>query len=398
MRKFLQIFVIITLFFVHASATENQIPLFKAYPSLPVLTDDKPRVHHAILGTFPTPVQKLETLGAALNHPNLWIKRDDKTGELFGGNKVRKLEFLLGDALANNAKGVLTVGYAGSNHTTATTVYAQKNNLECFCLHTTQVPTKYLHRNLCLSKLHGAQLNHFNHVGERDLAKLELNKEFKERTGSPLYFIPSGGSNEIGALGFVNAIFELKEQIEQKQLPEPDLIYVACGSVATTAGLMLGIKAAGLKTKVVPICIEPPSRSGVDEEKLQNLYRLSSLFLHKRDATFPLTELTPKECLIIRHDFAGKGYGVISQEAYNAIKALNETEQVKLDGTYTGKAFAAMIHDVATQRLHDKVILFWNTFYAGEHTDRVGHVDYKELPTEYHKYFKAQLQELDQGV
>lgn len=389
---------LILLFSALASSLNCSIPLFRTYPNLTLQTDDKACIHHVNLGTLPTPLQQLKTLGNALNHTNLWIKRDDKTGTLFGGNKVRKLEFLLGDALGNNAKGVLTVGYAGSNHTTATAVYAQQKNLECFCLHLPQIPTKYLQRNIKISQKNNAHLAYFSHIGERDMAKMEINKAFKERTGMPLYFIPSGGSNEIGAIGFVNAALELKEQIDQKLMPEPDYIYVACGSCATTAGLMLGLKIAGLKTRVIPVSVSPASIPGSYEDTVLNLYRLTSLYLHKRDETFPILELTQEESNIVRHDFEGERYAEITQDVYDAVAILNASENIKLDGTYTGKAFACLMSDILNGALKDKVVLFWDTFFSGECTDQIASVDYKDLPEKYQAYFQVAMQQFDQGV
>lgn len=369
---------------------QNQIPLFEKYPNL------KGSVHHVSLGSFPTPIKKLQTLGSLLKSNNLFIKQDTASGSLFGGNKVRKLEFLLGDAQAQEAKGVATMGFAGSNHTCATTLYAKQCGMRCICMHLPQIPTAYLRRNLLLSYAAGAELNLYKAQGERDKALCDRNKAFKKETGQCLYFIPSGGSNELGTIGFVNAIFELHKQIGQGVIPEPDFIYVACGSCATTAGLMLGIKACGLKTIVVPICIEPQDFDLQHEQKCKNLFNITSQYLNKRDPSFPLLTISEQD-VVINHDFVGAGYAITTNQGKEAIQLLERTENIKLDGTYAGKAFAAMLHDISEKKLHDKAILFWNTFCSGDFLEIRSTVDYKQLPQKYHALFENPLQSNDQG-
>lgn len=368
----------------------NTIPLFERYPRL------KSTVHHVTLGTFPTPVKKLTTLGSMLKTNNLFIKQDNLAGTLFGGNKVRKLEFLLGDAQGSEAKGVATMGFAGSNHTCATAIYAKQRGLRCICMHLPQTPTAYLRRNLLLSLAAEAELNLYRTPGERDKALCDRNKAFKKETKECLYFIPSGGSNELGTIGFLNAVCELHKQIKEGALPEPDFIYVACGSCATTAGLMLGVKVCGLKTVIVPICIEPQDFDLQHEQKCMHLFNLTSLYLYKRDYAFPLLTITEKD-VVINHDFVGKGYAVVSDAAKDAIQLLEKTENIKLDGTYAGKAFTAMLHDITEKKLGDKTVLFWNTFCSGEFAETRNTVDYKALPQGYHKFFEVPLQSNDQG-
>jgi len=391
--KHILVGILISAFISQASAEPGATPpLFKAYPTL------QNKLGYVSLGTLPTPIQKLENLGTKVGCSNLYIKKDNLSGTLFGGNKVRKLEFLLGDALANNAKGVLTLGAAGSNHTCATAAYAQKCGLACICLHLPQEPTSYAQRNLLISMAHDAELHLYRQKGEREKAIYDRNKEFKKQTGSSLYFIPTGGSNEIGALGFVNAAFELKEQVTQGLLPEPDFIYVVLGSTGTAAGLILGARLAGLKSIIIPVSIEYDGFEGEHAMKLCNLIRLTSVVTHKIDTTFPEVEITPQE-VTIDYRWIGDGYAKISPEACEAIKLLQETENIKLDGTYTGKAFASLLNAVRTMpEMNDKTILFWDSFCSGDFSDITKTVDYKKLPEAYHHYFECQLTNNDQGV
>jgi len=374
------------------------IPLFWAYPRCikpryPVL---KP-IPYVSLGKLPTPVHKLETLGKLIGASNLYIKRDDLCGEI-GGNKVRKLEFTLGEAVAYGAKGVMTWGFAGSNHTCATAFFCNKLGLECHCMHLAQPVTAYLRRNLLLSKYFGADLTLYPTAAVREVAVYQKLRKFKsENKGGEFVFIPSGGSNEVGAIGFVNAAFELKEQIAQGSIPEPDYLYVAIGSCATTAGLVLGLKAAGLKTQVMPINIEHDEEMHEHEKKFTMLFQLTNSLLHQQDSNFPLFELKPED-VVINHNFIGEGYAIVSQPAKDAINLLQQTDGIKLDGTYTSKAFAAMLDDIQTKNIGDKVILFWNTYTAGDFADITSKVDYKDLPKEYHPYFQAPLTANDPGA
>jgi 1-aminocyclopropane-1-carboxylate deaminase/D-cysteine desulfhydrase-like pyridoxal-dependent ACC family enzyme len=351
-------------------------------------------IKHITLGNFPTPIKRLDTLGTLLQTPNLYVKQDNQSGTLFGGNKLRKLEFLLGEALASKAKGVLTWGFACSNHTCATAIYCHQLGLPCIVMHLPQLPTAYGRRNLLLSQHYGAELNYYRGPGERELATFERAKKFKEQTGGELYFIPSGGSNDTGAIGFVNAAFELKEQIAQGLMPEPDYLYAALGSAGTTAGLILGLKAAGLKTKVIPMCIEPDDYTEQHKRELLIIIEETSKRLHKADRRFPLIAMKPEE-LTIPFDFVGKGYAHISDEAHQAIELLLQTEGIKLDGTYTGKAFAGLLHDLATKDMKDKVVLFWNSFCSTDYNEITSTVDYHQLPAVYHHYFESPLQPND---
>lgn len=365
--------------------------LFKSYPAL------KERVGYISLGTLPTSIQKLEKLGSLVGHQNLYIKKDNESGALFGGNKVRKLEFLFGDALAHGAKGILTVGYAGSNHTCATAMYAHEIGLRCICMHLPQLPTAYARRNILLSMAYGAELHLYETWAQRERAIRERNKVFKKETGTCLYFIESGGSNEIGALGFLNAAYELKDQIARGAIPEPDYIYVAIGSVGTAAGLILGVHTAGLKSKVIPVCIEPELFEGEHALKLSSLVRITSEVLHRTDPTFPLVDIKQSE-IPINYNFVGKGYAYVSPQVHEAMHIFRTIEGIKLDGTYTGKACAAMMEDLVNGKLANKVVLFWDSFCDRDYSEITCGLDYKQLPLAYHPYFECALQPEDEGL
>ncbi len=221
----------------------NDIPLFTRYPAL------KTHISYISLGTLPTPVQRVATLEQMYGIHNCFIKQDAATGgvdadgeQLFGGNKVRKLEFLLADALYHNAKSVLTFGCIGSNHAVATATYAQQCGLRCYCVLTPQLDNLVVQRNLVLMKAAHAEMIFSENSIMRRQDTINAFIDSKTNHGDYPYFIPTGGSVALGAVGFVNAAFELDAQIKAGLLPEPDFIYVAAGSFGTVAGLSLGLK------------------------------------------------------------------------------------------------------------------------------------------------------------
>ena len=230
------------------------IPLFEQYPLL------RERLSYISLGEFPTPVQKLEQLGVELDASQLYIKRDDLSGKLYGGNKPRKLEFILGSALRSGARDVITFGGAGSNHALATAIYARQAGLKSISMLMPQPNARYVRRNLlmshyCGAELHscGAQLESVRNMLLVYLATIYQLLRCRLKSGCFPKRIPPGGSSPFGVIGFVNAALELKEQIANSYMPEPEYIYVACGTMGTAAGLILGLRAANLKIRVVSV-------------------------------------------------------------------------------------------------------------------------------------------------
>jgi len=370
---------------------KNNIPLYKTFPALST------KLPHVLLTELPTPIQRLSNLEKILGVKNLFIKRDDLTSSLFGGNKTRKLEFLFGDALNGKANTVLTRGCAGSNHAAATALHAQNIGLETILCFLDQKPTEYLRRNLLLDSHAGAQILTYTTPAQIDADLVAIGREYAATCGLSPYYIPSGGSNEVGIIGYINAALELKEQIKQSLLPEPDLIYVALGSGGTAAGLVLGLKLAGIASKVVAVRVVHEKEPLEKETLIKSLCTCTGEYLTRYDENFPQVAISDQD-FMINHDFFGEGYAAISEQAAQAIKLIKEHEHITLDGTYAGKAWAALLHDLATQPIKDKTILFWNTFCSGDFKEITDKVDYHTLPDTLHGYFECPLQPLDQGV
>lgn len=355
------------------------LALFIAYPEL------EKKIPYILLGNLPTPIQKLSVLGTQVAHNNLYIKREDLSGDLFGGNKIRKLEFLLADAINQGYKTVLAYGGIASNNVTSVAAYSHKLGLKSIALLMEQPITRNLKRNLLLDHYYECSLFECPH--DRELTTNELTQFLqKKRLDEYPYVIPMGGSNKIGAIGWVNAAFELKEQIKQGLMPEPDYIYITLGSLGTTAGLLVGLKAAGLKTRLKAIQVTNPQK--YSKEKLCTLIMQTNQFLHEADSTFPLFTWDLEE-LDVNTEYLGNGYACKTTEGEFARVFFEKFEHIILDETYTAKTAAALIHDCVHQvRDADEVLLYWHTYCADDFSEIMQKVDHAGLPLELRKYIR----------
>ncbi len=339
------------------------------------------------LGTLPTPVEELAL--PSQSGARVWVKRDDLSARNYGGNKVRKLELLLADALERQAGHVLTFGTAGSNHVLATAIHARRVGLPTIGILTHQSNARTVGRNLlgCLSA--GAELHVYaNGAAAREGAD-DVARQAQQASGRPVAVIPGGGSSSIGAIGFVEAGFELAAQIDAGALPVPDRLYVALGTMGTAAGLALGLAAAGLPTEVVPVRVVHPSignRAGFEA-----LWRETTERLRHLCPAFPDLPPPPDR---IRHDQFGEKYGVYTVPGQRAVRRAG-TGGVKLEGTYTGKAFAALLADLEAGDLDGLNVLFWNTYNSADLGPRIEGQDWRRLPAGLHRYFTDPVQPLD---
>ncbi len=369
------------------------IPLFEQYPLL------GEKLAYVRLGEFPTPVQKLERLGAELGASQLYVKRDDLSGKFYGGNKPRKLEFLLGKALRSKAKEVMTFGGAGSNHALATAIYARQAGLESISMLIPQPNARYVRGNLLMNHYCGAEL-HLCGTGFESVINMPLvytatlyqRLRHRLKKGRTPYLIPPGGSSPLGATGFVNAALELRRQIASGEMPEPEYVYVACGTMGTAAGLTLGLRAAKLGGRVVSVRI--CGEEYVNTRAMIELISTTNSLLRSLDASFPKFEFSETD-VDIRHDYVGKRYALFTDEGMEAVSLMREREGIKLDGTYTGKALAALKHDAEGGSLRGKAVLFWNTLNSRDFSDVISDLDYHDLPRSFHRYFEEEVQPLD---
>ncbi|EKD26393.1 MAG: hypothetical protein ACD_79C01221G0003 [uncultured bacterium] len=365
------------------------IPIFRYYTEL------KKHLPYVQLGNFPTSIEKLDKIGNEFGLKNLYIKRDDLSGESYGGNKVRKLEFLFGKVLQTKSKHVITLGFAGSNHALASAIYAKKLGLKCSAMLMPQNNAYYVRRNLLAGHYYESKLHYYKNFFSLTLAILK--KSFKTRIQQGYFseFIPAGGSCPLGVIGYVNAAFELKEQILSGIMPEPDYIYVPLGSTGTSTGLALGLKAAGLKTEVVAVRVIENYISPF--KGVVRLLEQTNLFLRKNDPGFP--EIKFKDVLFsIKEDDLGSGYAHFTENGIKAADIMKKNYGIILNGAYSAKAFASLLSDAEKNNLNDKVVLFWNTYNSRDLSEITSLVNYLELPKEFHRYFEEDVQSLDTGL
>jgi D-cysteine desulfhydrase len=364
------------------------LPLFRKFPALAA------KLPHVPLGLFPTPVEKADQLGIALGLDRFYMKRDDLSGAVYGGNKVRMLEFLLGSALRANAREVLTVGYAGSNHALALAVYADRLGLKCSSYLLPQANAHYVRRNLLASYRHHARLHACGNY--LSLAGGVLGGLIRAtfQNGTLPGFIQPGGSSPLGIAGYINAAFELKEQIDAGLLPEPDRIYVPLGSMGTTIGLMLGLMIAGIRSQIIAVRVLEEIFSS--PWQMRRRTRDTSAFLHKLDPSFPKLDCRLED-LEIRNEFLGDGYAQFTAKDVESARLMREHCGIIMNGTYSAKAFAAVIDDARKGVVKDKTILFWNTYNSRDLSSRAASIDYHRLPRGFRRYFEKEVQPLDEG-
>ncbi|MBN1883296.1 MAG: pyridoxal-phosphate dependent enzyme [Deltaproteobacteria bacterium] len=358
-------------------------PLFQAFPTL------EARLPHVTLGDFPTPVHRMKGLEDRLGVRDLYIKREDKSSSLYGGNKIRKLEFLLGKAVQDRATHTITFGYAGSNHTLATAVFARKLGISPISIHLPQHNARYVRNNLLYQERLRTAMYQFNGMNTTRMGFMKIVFTRLLSTGRLPSIIPPGGSSVLGVVGVVGSIFELKRQIEGGELPEPDLIYLPVGSCGTAAGVLLGVKAAGLKSRVVGIAVAAAEFS--NKERIIQLFDDTARLLKKLEPNFPEVSLSEND-FDLSHDFIGDGYARFTESGMSSVQTFSEAEDIRLEGTYTGKAGAGLIAHAESGLLEDKTTLFWNTHNSVDFSERISDVDYRNLPSRYHRYFEKEYQ------
>ena len=342
-------------------------PIFESYKEL-----DK-KLPIVNLADLPTPVETFNIGASHLrNFNNLWIKRDDLTNTLYGGNKVRKLEFILADAKKKNKNTITTFGATGTNHGVATSIFAQQHGLRSKIYLFDQPVTNTVKNNLKLMAKHNAQLIHKGSLLNTALAYY-ASQVFRGKQ----YHLPPGGSNIMGCLSFVNAAFELKQQIEQGLLPEPNHIICPVGSSGTLAGLALGCQLAGLKSKVIGIRVAP-SHLGIipicTTETVTSLMNKTYAHLRSLDKSIPKISLNK---IHLDDDYYGEGYGFSTEEGDQAITAF-EKRGIKLESTYTAKAAAAAIKLCCTDS--NTSVLYWHTFNSAKMDNELSTVQLNSLP------------------
>jgi L-cysteate sulfo-lyase len=285
---------------------------------------------------LPTPLEPMPSLSKLLGGPTLWIKRDDCTGLAGGGNKARKLEFLLGDALEQGVDTIITQGATQSNHVRQTAAIAAKLGLACHALLEDRTGSEDVdyndNGNVLLDRLLGCSLTKV--PGGTDMnAAMETLAEQLRRDGRKPYVIPGGGSNPIGALGYVNAALELLTQANDRNLRIDHIVH-ATGSTGTQAGLLTGLCAANSRIPVLGVGVRAPR-----ETQESNVFELAT----RTAEHLRIPGVVTRQDVVANCDYIGQGYGIPTEGTLEAISLVARTEGILLDPVYTGKGMAGLI-------------------------------------------------------
>jgi D-cysteine desulfhydrase family pyridoxal phosphate-dependent enzyme len=303
-----------------------------------------PKVRFACL---PTPIQPLPRLSTLLGGPRILVKRDDLTGLAFGGNKTRKLEYVLADAQAAGAKTLVTVGAAQSNHCRQTAALAARMGLGCVLVLSGDEPVRPS-GNLLLDQLFGAEIVWTTRDKRSEAVKMAFEAAWE--AGKRPYLIPLGASNALGAAAYSEAFDEMIQQVGQVEV---NWLIVASSSGGTQAGLALGAKRAAWGGHVLGISID---------EAEQDLKECAAFLASEAADRLGLKlRLSPDE-ILVNADYLGEGYGILGEPEREAIRLFAQTEGLLLDPVYTGRAAAGMIDLIRKGFLRaGETVLFWHT-------------------------------------
>jgi 1-aminocyclopropane-1-carboxylate deaminase/D-cysteine desulfhydrase-like pyridoxal-dependent ACC family enzyme len=344
---------------------DRGLPLFRRIPEL------ERRIPRMPLGNFPTAIEPLDVTTRSGASRTVWVKRDDLTSRVYGGNKVRKLEFLLAEARRRGTGRLITGGALGSHHGLATAVFGTRVGLPVTLVLYPQPPSDHVRAVLDSARAAGAEIRR---VGRMELVPVGLIRErFRHRAERPFLVAP-GGSDALGTLGYVNAGLELLEQVEEGRAPRPDVVHVACGTMGTAAGLALAFALAGAPIRIRAVRVTP--RILTNELTLRRLIRSAARRLHSlrgvgRGEAVALAAAV-LERISLRHDHFGDGYGRATAAGRRATERF-ASAGLRLDSTYTSKAAAGLLQEIEANE--EVVHLYWHTLgetRAADHEHRGG--------------------------
>jgi len=333
------------------SKGERQTTAFQFCMRSETILHNLPRVS---LAHLPTPLEEVPRLSSALGGPRILIKRDDLTGLALGGNKARKLEFLLADALVQGADTVLTTGAVDSNHCRMTAAAAARLGLRCVLLLAAKSEAPALQGNLLLDYLFGAEV-HFcpaSNPTEGNVLLQDLAERVRTRGGKP-YTFPAGGSTGLGVLSYALMVEELMSQLAARNLTAAYLV-VAAGTGGTHAGILLGTVLFRPSFTTLAMNIIEADNTAL-EKRTRAVYADGAALVD-----LPESHVTPP--FVLRDGYVGEGYGIMTPGCAEAIQLLARTEGILLDPVYTGKAMAGLIDLIRKGEIgRDKTVVFLHT-------------------------------------
>jgi len=304
------------------------------------------------LGRFPTAIEEMDSPAPGIR---LLVKRDDVSAPEYGGNKVRKLEFLLAEAALSSRRTLITLGGIGSNHALATAIYGRKLGFDVDLVLYRQPVNEFVRRNLGAFLETGADI-HFGGSTTGAFMRARRLLVQRRREGRDPYFVMVGGTCRLGTMGHVSAALELAEQISSGAVPTPDVIFVPLGTTGTAAGLLAGLKLAGLRTRLVAVRVADPVAANATV--LRYFAQDALDFLRSVEPSIPALRISSTDFAVLP-GYIGPGYGHGTPEGQRAIAAA--AGQITLEPTYTAKTFAACL-DYCASRGSPATVLFWNTF------------------------------------
>ncbi len=347
--------------------------LVNAYPAL------SGKLRKVALANLPTPTGT-GSIPTTAGSRDIGIKYDNLTSSYYGGNKLRKLEYLLQRAIEKRAKRVATFGSASSNHALATALYAQHLELGCTCLLSHQVRSPAVARTLGMLTQCGAEIVHY---GGSYRSRVTTMRQHVQGRRSAV--IPLGGSSWLGTVGYVAAGLELASQVEAGEIGAPARIYIAAGTMGSAGGLALGLALAGMKSEVQAVRVTP--ESVMNRERLDRLMAKTAAMLNRLDSCIP-ADIHRRARIEVRHEYFGDGYAVSNPATDAAVATARDALGLHLETTYTGKAMAALLDDASRPPYRDASLLFWNTYNSNPLPEVPGSaVDFGRLPAEFLHYF-----------
>jgi D-cysteine desulfhydrase len=345
--------------------------LVNAYPKL------AEKLRKKSFATLPTPISQHEIEFSAGSR-RIAVKHDDQTNPVYGGNKIRKLEYIFRRAQDRGARRVATFGAVGSNHALATAIFAKQLGFECTCFLAHQNLTPNISQTLNMHLQLGTELVRYGGSTNR----LALFRRYLQNRDC--WVIPLGGSCWLGVVGFVNAGLELATQIEAGEISTPDRIYIANGTMGSVAGLAIGLALANLPTEIHAVRVA--DNRFAKREVLDRLMLKTVTLLNRFDSAISIDTLT-RTRIVWRDEFYAGGYAGVDHATENAVRFAANNLQLSLDTTYTGKAMAALLHDIEMTR-EKPSILFWNTYNSRAlPTVTIDESLMQNLPDQFARYY-----------
>jgi len=332
----------------------SSLPLFQRFPRLAEAVAWHP------IGDWPTPVAAAERFAGAHHLASLYVKREDLSHPACGGNKVRGLEFLLGDAVRRDIHTLVVFGAAGSHHICKTAWHARQLGIDTVAVILPQPEADYVRRNLAAGRAAGVTYIPAHVATLAPKLAWQCLKLRASANKQGMMLVPSGGTSALSCLGHVNAALELKRQIDAEQLPTPDTIFLALGSLGMAAGLALGCQLAGLPTRIVGVTVS--YRWYCTARRWARFARRTWRLMRRLDPSVPEVNIDPARLTVV-HSALGDGYARPTPQGQALARQFESLEGIRLDPTYTAKTLAGAMQYIRANSLENAAHLFWQSYH-----------------------------------